>query len=85
MRQEMTGYNIVIASPPEYEELVAEIYFDGNYIAQLNKENGDDHIELEIADAVVDQSMVCRKVDLNGFLEALEIARTKLVVKKRDK
>lgn len=84
MEQEVSEYQVVIASPPDYDELVAEIYFAGNFVAQLTMENGNDHIKLEIADAVVDQSMVCRKVDLNGFLEAVEIARTTLVVKGRD-
>lgn len=73
------GYEVIIASPSEYEELVAEVYFDGLFIAQLNKEKGDEAIELEIADCVVEQSMVCRKIELKGFLETIETARKRLI------
>lgn len=74
-------YEVIITSPPQYEELVAEIYFGGLFIAQLNKEKGDGSIELEIADAVVDQSMVCRKINLDEFIEALEFAKNRLIEK----
>lgn len=79
MTAKKTNYEVIIASPPEYEELVAEIYHNGLFVALLSKEAGNECIELEIADALINQSMVCRKVDLNGFLQAVEIARNRLI------
>ncbi|MCP5517101.1 MAG: hypothetical protein H7A45_07590 [Verrucomicrobiales bacterium] len=73
-----SGYEVIIASPPEYEDLVAEIYCNGLFIAQLNREKGGEAIELEIADDTVDQSMVCRKVALTDFLDIVEVARQRL-------
>lgn len=72
-------FSVILASSVEYEELVAEIYFDGLFVAQLSQEKGPDCIELEIADANLEQKMVCRKVSLTGFLEAVEFARQRLV------
>lgn len=48
-------------------------------MAQLSKEKGNENIRLEIADGNVDQSMVCRRVDLQDFLEVVELARKRLV------
>jgi hypothetical protein len=79
MKPEIERYEIIIASPRDHEELVSEIYFDGLFIAQLSMEKGPDAIELEIADATLVQTMVCRKVGLKSFLEAIEFARQRLV------
>jgi hypothetical protein len=76
---EKAKYEIIIASPPEYEELVAEIYHDGHFVALLSKEKGNENIEVEFANSMLDQSQVCRKMDLKEFLENVELARKKLV------
>jgi|GEM_PF-5590570 len=75
------GFEVILASSSQYSELVAEIYFDGAFVALLNKEKGADNIELELADASVDQSMVCRNLDLKSLLAAVEVARQRLIGK----
>ncbi|MEL6328933.1 MAG: hypothetical protein AAFR38_04680 [Planctomycetota bacterium] len=73
------GFEILLASPPEYEYLVAEISFNGDFVAQLNREKGIDFIEIEFPDLDVDQTMICRTVDLDGFLKAVAEAYQKLL------
>ena len=43
----VNGHEIVIGSPPDYEELVAEIWINGECVAMLQKEEGDDKVIVE--------------------------------------
>lgn len=70
--------NIVIASPPEYERLVAEVYAGGRFIALVSQERGDHVFDLEYPGTDVVESMVSRKVDLDAFLEAAQDAKAAL-------
>jgi hypothetical protein len=69
------AFKVLVASPPEYERLVAEIYFGDLFVALLSQERDDGSIDIELADCSLDQTMVCRKVHLERFLEAIETAR----------
>lgn len=42
------GFDIIISSDSQYDELCAEIYFDGEFVAILSRENGIDNMILEI-------------------------------------
>ena len=68
----------MLASPPEYEELTAEIYLDGKFIALVNRERGLDELEIETPGNDLDENQITRKVDLSGFLEAIEVASKRL-------
>lgn len=70
------GYQIIIGSPIEYEELVAYIVIDGRHIALLNQDNGKDKIKLEFFD-----EPMAKELDLNVFIEAILEARTELLKK----
>ena len=72
------GFEIILASPPEYEELTAEIYFDGKFIALVNREHGLDRLEFETPGVGLDETQICRKIELKGFLEAVEVAVKRL-------
>jgi hypothetical protein len=71
-------FEVVLASPPDYEELTAEIYFNGKFVALVNQENGRERLEVEFPKAEFDETAIIRAVDLNGFLDALEFARNRL-------
>lgn len=68
----------MLASPPEYEDLVAEIYFEGKFLGQLVREGEGNGVSLELADHACDQRMICRKVAIVGFLDAIRDAFQKL-------
>ena len=68
----MKNLTIEIASPPDRENLVAEIWLGGQMIAEINQENSS--LELEI---FTDEK---RKLKLNydDFVETLKKAKEKL-------
>ena len=68
----MKKFTIEIASPPDRENLVAEIWLDDQMIAELNQENGD--LELEIF--TYEKGKL--KLNYNNFVEALKTAKEKL-------
>lgn len=72
------GFEVVLASPPEYEELTAEIFFDGKFVALVNQERGLDQLELEIPSTDTAEKYLARKVKLRGFLEAVKTAEDRL-------
>ncbi len=76
------GFEILLASPSEYDELIAEIYYDGKFVALVNQERGPGLFEVETPDgAYLVGSSVLRRVDLNGFITALEAACHRLTQK----
>ncbi len=68
-------FGIRIASPPEYERLVAEIYFGDRFVALVSEERGVGQFDLETPGLELIESSILRKVDLDGFLKAVEEAR----------
>lgn len=71
------GFTLLLASPFDYERLVAEIYYDGRYVMQVIEECAPGEFEVETPDLEVD-SMVVRRVPLVGLVVALEEARRRL-------
>jgi hypothetical protein len=72
------GFETVIASPPEYERLLAEIYYDGLFIAQITQERSEGVFDLETLGTDLVEEMVTRKVDLQGFLRSVKEACQRL-------
>ncbi|MEJ4044312.1 hypothetical protein [Erwinia sp. SLM-02] len=65
---------IVIASDVDYEELIAEIYCNDEFIALLQQENGIDDIKLEFSPNLTSLS-------LDWLQNALSEAKNKLLEK----
>ena len=72
----------MLASPPGYDRLVAEIYHDGLFVALVSQERGDGLFDIETPGSDLVESRVIRKVDAVGFGEAVEEARQRLQGKK---
>ncbi len=72
------GFEILLASPPDYQELVAEIYCDGKFVALVNQEQGPGIFEVESPGGNMVESSIARRVDLRGFMSALEAACVRL-------
>jgi hypothetical protein len=72
------GFEVILASPPEYEALTAEIFFDGKFVALVSQERGLDQLQFEIPGTGLDEDKIARKVDLKGFLQTVEIACKRL-------
>lgn len=70
----MKNYNIIIGSPVDYEELTAEIVIGGEYIALVQKEEGNDKMIVEFY-----EKKIITKIYLNDFISALEDARALLL------
>ena len=67
-------YQIIIGSPVDYEELVAYITIDDQYIALLNQDEGKDKMKIEFFDEPIIQPLY-----LNVFYEALQKAHEELL------
>lgn len=68
------GYRVMLVSSIDYEEITAEVYFDGKFAALINCENGLDRLELELPGLDLVQERIVRRVDLAGFLDAVDYA-----------
>ena len=65
-----SGFETLIASPPDYENLVAEIYFDGKFVALISQEKGLGCFHLEFPAVQPVEALVTRDVELRGFQDA---------------
>ena len=72
------GFETMVASLSEYEEVVVEMYHDGKFVGQLNQERGKGLIDIEFGHSA-EYAEVCRRVDLAGFLTCVETARRRLL------
>ncbi len=69
-----TGFEIMLVSLPEYECLVAEIYFNKQYIALVSQERGPGKFDLHTPGLDFDETMVLRQVDVTCFIDAVQKA-----------
>lgn len=72
------GFEIMIASPPNYDELVAEIYYDGLFVALVSQERGKGLFDIETPGVNLIEKEVMRKVDADGFMRAVTVACQRL-------
>ena len=67
-------FKILIASPPEYEDVVAEIYIDDRYVGLLSADDGPHMLRFDVA---TDPDPL--KLDLDVFERALAAAKARLL------
>jgi hypothetical protein len=72
------GFETILASPPDYEKLVAEIYCDRLFVALVSQERGDGLFDIETPGPNLVENRIIRKVDAAGFSEAIEQACKRL-------
>ena len=72
------GFETVIASPPDYDRLVCEIYHDGEFFALVSQERREGLFDLETPGPDLPEKGVIRKVDLSGFQQAVATACRRL-------
>lgn len=69
------GWGYLIASPPEHEKCVVEIYLDGKFVLQVCRgQNSEDSI-IEIAGANLKEELIARNVPLEGLISAIQEAK----------
>jgi len=73
-------FEVLVASDTDYDELLVEMYYDGQYVAHLrhDSESGSAKIEFPPPENIVNKSMICRSIDLDVFEELLELAKKRL-------
>jgi hypothetical protein len=67
----MEKYKIIICSPPNYDNLVAEIFFEEKFVVLVSQEISKSNFELEFPGINLDESQILRKVDVGGFSQAI--------------
>lgn len=80
---EEKGFETMIASFPDYEKLVAEIYYDGLFVALVSQERGTGLFDIETPGPNLIEKEVIRKVDAGGFKKAVEEACQRLKAEKK--
>ena len=78
MKVHNNSFSVILASSPDSAELVAEIYFGDKFVAMITSDHGVDRLEIEMPGPDLDQHQLLRRVDLDGFLNAIEKARMRL-------
>jgi hypothetical protein len=73
-----TGFEILLASPSDRSGLVAEIYYDGKFVALVTQERGTGQFDVETPGLDVVQHDVIRQVDARGFVAAIDVACERL-------
>ncbi len=69
------GFDIIISSDNEYEELCAEIYFDGEFVAIISQEQGNENPIIEISPQ---KNTSPWTFDFFEFLEIFKKAQTEI-------
>jgi hypothetical protein len=70
----MKTYQIIIGSPVDYEELIADIVINGKYIARVQQEEGNDKMLLEFFEEPIRERILIR-----DFICAIEEAEQLLL------
>ena len=73
-----SGIEILLSSDSDYEELTAEIFFNGKFIALLNQDEGVENLRIEFPATDAKENMVLRHIDLATFEKGLELAKKKI-------
>lgn len=75
----MSGFRIDFVSDMDHEHLMAEISFNGQRLCVLDKENGNEEMELEfLVDLYILNDSVKMKFGLDDFIKTIEVARLDL-------
>ena len=75
-------FETILASPPDHDGLVAEIYCDGLFVALVSQERGEGLFDIETPGLNLVEDRVIRKFDAVGFGKAVEEACHRLLGKK---
>ena len=67
-------YTVMIASDMDHERVYAEIYCDGRFVVLVSQESGLHSKMLEFPGPGLEEGLISRKVDLEGFQRAVELA-----------
>lgn len=70
-------FRIGICSDLDYEEMVADVFFEQSSIAMITQEHGIDNMEIEIFPTTKEEKSW--KLPLNDFIECLELAKKTLI------
>jgi hypothetical protein len=72
------GIEILLASPPDHFGLVAEIYYNGKFVALVAQERGPGQFDVKTPGVDVVEREVTRQVDARGLVTAIESACERL-------
>lgn len=72
------GISVILISDTNYEKLIAEIYFNGCFVALLNQDAGLDALEIQFSSVSDKEEAILRHLPLSEFQIAIEIAKAKL-------
>jgi pimeloyl-ACP methyl ester carboxylesterase len=78
-KNDKSRFSIVMRSDIDYEYLFASIEYDGEEVAIVQQEDGKNHLKLEASFGNPVKTGTAWVVDLDGFLDAVQMARVRLL------
>jgi hypothetical protein len=75
MTQISIGFRVDILYPDEYEDFIAEIYFEDNYICTISQDKGFEDLQMEFFNYPNTKKL---SVPLTGFSAAIDYAVIRL-------
>lgn len=76
--KEVPKLGITIFSDPQYDQVVAEIYYDEKFVCLISQDEGPENLRITFP-ADLDTSVVARSVELDWFLDAVQKAKGRLL------
>ncbi|MGE0537531.1 MAG: hypothetical protein AB7O68_21360 [Pirellulales bacterium] len=73
------GFEVLLASLPDHDSVVAEIYCDGKFVGMLSENPLTGRLDFEMPGGDMLQTEVTRRVDLDGLLGAVGKAHSRLL------
>ena len=77
----MKAYRIQVCSDVDYENLIAEVYVEGKFVALVSREDLSQGFCVEFPGPEQHEPAISRRVDLLTLLEALDEAKAQLAGK----
>jgi len=74
---ENCGFKTIIASDPDYEKVVIEIYCDDKFVCLISQDKGPDRLELVFPEQT--NLYITRSVYLDWFVDAVQKAKDRLL------
>ena len=72
-------FSTIIASDEEHEQVFAEIYCHGKFVALVSQEEGGDQLRIEFPAAGFDETMIARTAYVEDFQKGLAEAIERLI------
>ncbi len=77
----MDKFKVIIASDVDYDKLIAEIYYEGKFVALIDQDNGINDMRIEFPGSENSEPPIIKTLPLQEFVDAINRARDLLLTR----